>query len=93
MMTDSCVGVDRLTVDVEVVLSQNLGALVDSTTGAVEDTTKHVLRHTELERVATELDFGLLHISTTAWILNCCLIRRTFLTSIPEVPSKTCCNL
>jgi len=53
-----------LTVDVEVVLGQNLGALVDSTTGTVEDTTKHVLGHTELERVAAELDLGLLGIST-----------------------------
>lgn len=81
-----------MTVDVEVVLGQNLRALVDGTTGTVEDTTKHVLGHTELERVAAELDFGLLHISTAACILNCCLIRRTFLTSIPEVPSKTCCD-
>lgn len=69
VMTDSCVGVDRLTVDVEVVLSQNLGALVDGATRTVEDTAKHVLGHTELERVAAELDFGLLHISTTVWTL------------------------
>ena len=53
-----------MTVDVEVVLGQNLGALVDSTTGTVKDTTKHVLGDTELERVATELDLGLLGIST-----------------------------
>lgn len=53
-----------MTVDVEVVLGQNLGALVDSTTGTIEDTTKHVLGHTELERVAAELDLGLLGIST-----------------------------
>ena len=53
-----------MTVDVEVVLGQDLGALVDSTTGTVKDTTKHVLRHTELERVAAELDLGLLGIST-----------------------------
>ena len=53
-----------MTVDVEVVLGQNLGTLVDSTTGTVEDTTKHVLGHAELERVAAELDLGLLGIST-----------------------------
>ena len=53
-----------MTVDVEVVLGQNLGALVDSTTRTVKDTTKHVLGDTELERVAAELDLGLLGIST-----------------------------
>lgn len=79
-----------MTVDVEVILGQNLRALVDSTTGTVKYTTKHVLGHTELERVAAELDFGLLGISTTARIRGYVLIRRTFLTSIPEVPSKTC---
>ena len=81
-----------MAVDVEVVLGQNLGALVDGATGTVEDSTQHVLGHTELERVAAELDFGLLDISTTACILDRWLIRRTFLTSIPEVPSKTCCH-
>lgn len=64
-----------MTVDVEVVLGQDLGALVDSTTGTVKDTTKHVFGHTELERVTAELDFSLSCISTDASILVLSLFR------------------
>jgi hypothetical protein len=56
---DTRVGVDRRTVDVEVVLSKNLGALVNGATRTVENTTQHVLAHSELQVVAGELDFGL----------------------------------
>lgn len=52
-------GVDWAAVDVEVVLSQDLGALVDSSSRTIEDTTKHVLRHTKLQALTGELDFGL----------------------------------
>ena len=47
------------TLDVEVVLGEDLGALVDGLAGAVEDTAEHVLGHGDLERVARELDAGL----------------------------------
>lgn len=52
-------GVDGTAVDVEVVLGEDLGALVDSSSGTIKDTTKHVLRHTELQALARELDFRL----------------------------------
>jgi hypothetical protein len=55
----SGVWVDRATVDVEVVFSKNLGALVDGLSRTVENTTQHVLGHTKLQAVAGELDFGL----------------------------------
>lgn len=53
------VRVDRTSVDVEVVLREDLGALVDSLAGTIEDATKHVLRHAKLRSVAGELDPGL----------------------------------
>ena len=53
------VGVDRTAVDVEVLLRQHLGALVDGATRTVEDTAQHVLGDTELQTVPRELDFGL----------------------------------
>ena len=56
---DTRVGVDRRTVNVEVVLGKDLGALVNGATRTVEDTTQHVLAHSELQVVASELDFGL----------------------------------
>lgn len=57
--THARVRVDRAAVDVEVVLCQHLGTLVDSSSGTIEDTTQHVLRHTELQALAGELDSGL----------------------------------
>jgi hypothetical protein len=53
------VGVDGRSVDVEVVLGQDLGALVDGTSGSIEDTTKHVLGHANFQALAGELDLGL----------------------------------
>lgn len=53
------VRVDGRTVDVQVVLRQDLGALVDGATGTVEDTTKHVLADSELQVVAGEFNLGL----------------------------------
>ena len=58
-MTYTRVGVDGRAVDVQVLLRQDLRALVDGTTRTIEDTTQHVLGHTELQAVAGELDFGL----------------------------------
>lgn len=52
-------GVNGTAVDVEVVLGKDLGALVDSSSGTVKDTAQHVLRHTKLQALAGELDFGL----------------------------------
>jgi hypothetical protein len=68
--TDSRVGVDGLTVNVEVVLGQDLGALVNGATGTIKDTTKHVLGHTKLQRVSTELDFGLRSRYQLVWFMN-----------------------
>lgn len=82
-------GVDGVSVDVEVVLSQDLGALVDGTARSIENTAKHVLGHTDLQTLASELDFGLY--SSASQILHSHEnFRHTFFTSIPDVPSKTC---
>lgn len=88
MQTHSRVRVDRATVDVEVVLSEHLGALIDGTTGSIEDTTKHVLGHADLQALASKLDFGLESFSL-AFVLQHVCPSPTFFTSIPEVPSKT----
>lgn len=83
----SRVGVDRTAVDIQVVLGQHLGAFVDSSARTIEDTTQHVLRHTELQAVAREFDFCLSWSDAPAFVRgDVC----TFLTSMPEVPSKTC---
>lgn len=57
--THTRVGVDRTTVDIEVVLGQDLGALVNRPTRAVEDAPQHVLGHAELQTLAREFDFCL----------------------------------
>ena len=56
------VRVDRRAVDVQVVLRKHLGSLVDSSSAAVEDAAQHVLADAQLQAVARELDFGLLHV-------------------------------
>jgi len=60
----SGVRVDGASVDVEVLLGKHLGSLVDSASGTIEDTTQHVLGHTELQALSGELDLGLLDIDT-----------------------------
>lgn len=52
-------GVDGTAVDVEVLLGQDLGALVDSSSRSIKDSTKHVLGDTKLQALAGELDLGL----------------------------------
>lgn len=83
----SRVRVDGATVDVEVVLSKHLGTLVDGLSRSIEDTTQHVLGDTQLQAVSCELNFGLLlsDMSSSNLAFVC-----TFLTSMPDVPSKTC---
>ena len=81
------VGVDGAAVDVKVVLSQYFGTLVDSSSGPVEYSTKHVFRDTNLEVVACEFDFGLARVSDNLPMSQ--HIAHTFFTSIPDVPSKT----
>lgn len=61
--TYSRVRVNRLTVDIQVILRQHLGTLVNRPTRTVKDTSQHVLGHTQLQAVAGELDFGL-----DAWV-------------------------
>jgi hypothetical protein len=51
--------VDRTAVDVKVILRKHLGALVDRSSGTIEDTTKHILRDTKLQALACEFDLGL----------------------------------
>ena len=53
------VWVDGLTVDIQIILRQHLGALINRTTRSVKDTTQHVLRHSQLQAVPGEFDFGL----------------------------------
>jgi hypothetical protein len=48
----------QLTHDVEEVLGQDLGALVDGLAGTVEHTTEHVLGHRGSENVTGELAGG-----------------------------------
>lgn len=55
----SGVGVDRAAVDVKIILSEDLGSLVDGFSRTIEDTAQHVLGHTKLQAVSSELDFGL----------------------------------
>lgn len=87
MTSYSRVWVDRATVDVEVVLSKHLGAFVNGLSRSIKDTTQHVLGNTKLQAVSCELDFGLRlsDISSVNRAFAC-----TFLTSMPDVPSKTC---
>jgi hypothetical protein len=87
---DSRVRVDGRTVDVEVVLGQDLGSLVDGAAGTVKDTTKHVLADSELQVMTSELHFGLFFCQTALLMSPDLLCGLTFLTSTPEVPSNTC---
>lgn len=52
----------RPTVDVEVVLSKDLGSLVDGVTRSVEDSALHVLRDGQLHGRSRELDVGRLDV-------------------------------
>lgn len=55
--------VEEHTLDVEVVLGEHIGALVDGLAGAVEDTTEHVLGHGQPEDVAGEFDARVLGVN------------------------------
>jgi len=81
------VRVDGTSVDVKVVFSEHLRALVDGLSRTIEDTTQHVLGHTKLQAVPGKLYFCLR--LSDAMLIDGSGIS-TFLTSIPEVPSKTC---
>lgn len=95
-MTNSGIWVNGGSVDVKVFLGKHLGALVNRTAGTVKDTAQHVLGDTKLQAVAGELDPCLSNAlerdlcCTTAADRVCLAIKRTFFTSIPVVPSKTC---
>jgi hypothetical protein len=54
------VGVDGLAIDIQILLRKHLGSLINWTSRTIEDTTQHVLGHTELQAVTGELDFGLI---------------------------------
>lgn len=55
----SRVRVDGGAVDIEVVLCEHFGPLVDGPARSIEDAPQHVLGHTELQTVAGEFDFRL----------------------------------
>ena len=86
-MAYSRIGINGTTVDVEKLFCQYLGTFVDRSPRAIEYTTQHVLRDTELQALSSEFDFCLVPRSAT-YALNA-YICLTFFTSIPEVPSKT----
>ncbi len=44
------------TVDIQIILSKDLGAIVDRVAGTVENSTQHVLSNRELHAAASELD-------------------------------------
>lgn len=52
---DTRPGVDGLALDVQEILSQNWGSLVDGLAGTVEHTAQHILRHGRAQNVAGEL--------------------------------------
>lgn len=54
----------QLAVDIEVVLCEHFGTLIDGFTGTVKDTTQHIFRYRDPERVAREGDVRLLCIDT-----------------------------
>lgn len=58
------VRVDRGSINIQVVLSKHLRALIDSSTGAVEDTAEHVFRDRDLEVLPCELDGGFADVNT-----------------------------
>jgi uncharacterized protein YbaR (Trm112 family) len=64
-LTYSRVRVDRTAIDVQVILRKHLRSFIDSSSRSIKDTSKHVLRHTELQTLACEFDFRLFTISTS----------------------------
>jgi hypothetical protein len=54
------VGVNGLAIDIQILLCENLGSLVNWASRTIEDTTQHVFGDTELQAVTGELDFGLI---------------------------------
>lgn len=64
--TYSGVRVDWTAVDIEVVLGKDLRALINSTTRSIENTPKHVFRHTKFKTVAGEFNSCLM-VKTLVW--------------------------
>ena len=61
---NSRVWIDGLTLNVEVLLGKDLGTLVDSLSGAVKNTTQHVLADRNLEGVPAKLHSSSLGINS-----------------------------
>lgn len=57
------VWVNRASVDVQVILSQNLRSLVNGPSGSIKDATKHVLGDTQLQALSRKLDSSLYVVS------------------------------
>ena len=85
--THSRVWVNGTAVDVQVIFSQHLRSFVNSPSGSIKYAAKHVLRDTQLQTLPRKLDSGLYGVSYKPRIYR--VVQQTFLTSIPDVPSKT----
>ena len=57
--TYSGVRVDRTAIDIQELLGQHLGALVNGSSRSIKDTAEHVLRDAKLQTLSGELDFCL----------------------------------
>lgn len=57
-------GIRVLTIDVQVILSKDLGSFVDGITRAVKDSTQHVFGHRQLHARAGKFDMGGFDIDT-----------------------------
>jgi hypothetical protein len=86
-ISDPGIRIDWTAVDIEVVFGEDLGAFINRSTRSIEDSPQHILRNTDLQAMAGELDSRL---NTCQPLLGCIVLSsHTFLTSIPDVPSKT----
>ena len=87
------VGVDGTAVDVEVVLGQDLGALVDGTSRTIENSTQHVLGNGNLQVLSCELHGRLSHVHSSCTLKDlhtksvggcCCQIPFFFRTNLDD---------
>jgi hypothetical protein len=67
---DTRVWVDGLTLNIQEILSKNGGTLIDGLSGAVENTTSHILGNGKSHNVTSELDTGILGIDTKSTLEN-----------------------
>lgn len=68
--------VDRLTLDVEELLSQHGGSTINGLSGSVENTTQNILRHGDTENVSCELATGVTCVNTGGTFEDLCKKRK-----------------